>query len=440
MKRLLGLVLAIVLLSSVVVYAQGNVAISNNQNNAKYDPITLTIPINCYGSSEILLPSDLDIKTIDGISVSKGSRYIPAAIEIDDGILTITPSGYFEHNQDYSIKIFTNTKRYIIPVKASNYQVTTSYDGTIIKIPPNKEKGFNFPYYIYLPEQIETTKSVKKRLIVEPNNTGSVSDLIEYHDEWAQRMVASNGGPGHYAAYKLKYPFMVPVFPRPLTNWWEGYTHALDKGAMMLEGEAERLDLQLIAMIDDAKKVLTKMGYKMESKVFMTGFSASGQFTNRFATLHPEVVKAIAMGNLTMFPTAKLNGVTLNYPWGIADIKDYTGKDFNKKEYDKIAQFCYIGDQDQNDQPYNVDFGISEEETKAVNDLFGNDFGIPKWERKWKFVQQLGYDKSIQFNVYKGVGHSMSDNILEDILTFFKANNGDKIVKIKAHTNAYGNN
>lgn len=436
MKRFIGVVLSLILLSSVVVYAQGNTTSSNNKNSS-YETVSIPIPVNCYGPSDIPLPTGLDSKVIEGISISNGSTFVPTAIEINDGVITITPSDYFEYNQEYSLKIFTSTKRYNIPVKALNYQVETIYDGTVIKIPPKKGSGFNFPYYIYLPDDIEKSKTQKKRLIVEPNNTGTVSDLLEYHDESASRMIASNGGPGHYAAYNLKYSFLVPVFPRPMTNWWEAYTHALDKGAMLLEGESERLDLQLMAMIEDAKKVLSKMGYKMESKVFMTGFSASGQFTNRFATLHPEVVKAIAVGNFTMYPTAKLNGVTLNYPWGIADIKDYTGKEFNKAEYDKIAQFCYVGDQDQNDQPYKVDFGISEEETKSVNDLFGYDNGIPKWNRKWKFIQQLGYDKSIQFNTYKGIGHGISDNILKDVMAFFKANNGDKIEKINAHTNAF---
>jgi hypothetical protein len=437
MRRLLALVLTIALLFSFVVFAQGNAATPTPKTTSADNKASQPIPINCFESSEIPLPEGLKIKEIEGISMSKGSDFIPVKIEINEEALIITPTEYFEYDQEYSVKIFAGTKKYDIKVKAVDYQTTLSYDGIIIKVPPKKESGFNFPYYIYLPEDMEKSKTQKKRLIVEPNNTGSVSDLLGYHDEAAKRMIESNGAPGHYAAYNLKYPFMVPVFPRPMTNWWEAYTHALDRGAMMLEGEAERLDLQLLAMIKDANKILTKMGYKMESKIFMTGFSASGQFTNRFATLHPEVVKAIAVGNFTMYPTAKLNGVTLNYPWGIADIKKYTGKEFNKTEYDKIAQFCYIGDQDQNDQPYNVDFGTTEEETKAVNDLFGYDYGVTKWNRKWKFVQQLGYDKSIQFHTYKGIGHSVSDNILKDIYEFFKANNGDKIVKIKAHTNAF---
>ncbi|HHY64333.1 MAG TPA: hypothetical protein GX501_04745 [Clostridiaceae bacterium] len=430
MKKLLSLALTLVLLSSVTVFAQGGTTVPNQK---KTEPIS----INCYDPSEIPLPKGLKTNEIEGVSVSKGSSFIPVKIEIDNDVLTITPTEYFEHGKEYTVKIFTGSKKYEIPVKAANFKVISSYDGTIMKIPPKKGSGFNFPYYIYLPENMEKTKSETKRLIVEPNNTGSVSDLLEYHDEAALRMVAANGGPGHYAAYYLNYPFLVPVFPRQATNWWESYTHALDKGAMLLEGEAKRLDLQLMAMIEDARKILSGMGYRIEKKVFMTGFSASGQFTNRFATLHPEIVKAIAVGNFTMYPTAKLNGVTLNYPWGIADIKKYTGKEFNKAEYDKIAQFCYIGDEDQNDQPFNVDYGISEEETKAVNDLFGYDSGVTRWNRKWKFVKQLGYDKSIQFHTYKGIGHGISENILKDVLEFFRVNNGDRIIKIKAHTNAY---
>lgn len=433
MKRLFGLTLAIILLVTNITY----VAAASKSKDSEYITYGISVPIYCYDSSNILLPSDLNVKSIIGISVSKGDAYIQAQIDIYDDFITITPMDYFEHDQEYTIKIFTSNKNHLIMAKAIYYKSEDIYDGKIITISPKSDKGFNFPYYIYLPDGMERTKSDKKRLIVEPNNTGYVSDSNDFHSERAKRDASANGAPGHYAAYELKYPFLVPAFPRPYTNWWESYTHALDKGAMMLEGEAKRLDLQLIAMIEDAKEILGKMGYKMEDKVFMTGFSASGQFVNRFATLHPEKVKAIAVGNFTMYPTAKLNGVTLNYPWGIADIKNYIGTGFNRKEYDKIAQFCYIGDQDQNDRPYNVDYGISEEETKAVNDLFGYDYGVPKWERKWEFVKQLGYDKSIQFHVYKGIGHEISYSMMDDIVAFFKANNGDKIVKITPHSSAY---
>lgn len=431
--KILAFVLSLSLAFEIPSFAKG--ATSNTQGSNTQ--ATKTITINCYGASEIPLPWDLDVKTIEGISVQNKTTFIPVSTEIKNDILVITPIDNFEYKTNYSIKIFTGIKKYVITAKAMNYQVEKTYDGTIIKVPPKRGSGFNYPYFLYLPDNIDMNKTETKRLIVEPNNTGSVTDILGYHQEAAHMAVNANGNPPHKVAYEMGYPFLLPVFPRPYTNFWESYTHALDKGAMLLTGDMKRLDLQLIAMIKDSKKVLSSMGYKLQDKVFMTGYSASGQFTNRFATLHPEIVKAIAVGNFTMYPVDKLNGVTLNYPWGINDIKKLFGITFNKKEYSKIAQYCYIGDLDDHDQPYN-DYGFDSAELKAVNDLFGYDNALPKWDRKWNFIKQIGYDKNIQFNVYKGVGHGYCDNSNADVVEFFKANDGEKIVKIKPHSTANG--
>jgi len=162
MKRILSLVLVSVFLLCSVSYAGDKTAVSNTQNSSGYSTLNLTIPINCYDPSEIPVPSDLDIKSIEGISIVKGSTYIPATIDINNDVITITPADYFEYNQSYTMKIFTKTKHYVIPLKALNFQVIDIDDGTVLKIPPSSEKGFNYPYYIYLPDQIEKQNPKRK--------------------------------------------------------------------------------------------------------------------------------------------------------------------------------------------------------------------------------------------------------------------------------------
>ena len=116
----------------------------------------------------------------------------------------------------------------------------------------------------------------------------------------------------------------MPVFPRPATDW-KIYTHALDRDAMLTDKkEYARFDLQLVAMIDDARARLKKDKLKFDKSVLMTGFSASGMFANRFVFLHPDRVKAAAIGSpggWAIAPVANYKEKTLRYPIGTGDFK-----------------------------------------------------------------------------------------------------------------------
>ncbi len=90
----------------------------------------------------------------------------------------------------------------------------------------------------------------------------------------------------------------------------------------------------------------------MKDKIFITGFSASGTFANRFSLLHPEKIKATASGGINAIaklPVAKLDGKTLNYPLGIGDIKKITGKRVNMKAFINLPKFLFMGELDNND-------------------------------------------------------------------------------------------
>lgn len=131
---------------------------------------------------------------------------------------------------------------------------------------------------------------------------------------------------------------MVPAFPLPAKYNTGGAvnlmnTQALDR-ATLSTGivDLKRLDLQLIAMIDDAIERSSLKGITLERKVLMTGFSASGMFASRFTLLHPERVQAAAIGSpggWPMAPTGEWNGVKLPYPVGVSDLKELVGKEFD---------------------------------------------------------------------------------------------------------------
>lgn len=211
--------------------------------------------------------------------------------------------------------------------------------GELHLISANENKGFNFPYFLFIPEEgLDTTQIT---IIIEPNNTGFPSDNFDDHMNAAKQQ-ASGSQIGNFLSHKLNYPLVVPVFPRPLANW-KIYTHALDRDALLQEGNAiERLDKQLIAIFNDAKMKFTQMGYEVGDTFIMTGFSACASFANRFAIIHPHKVKAYVAGGLNgmlVLPVRQVAGISLPYPIGVSDLYDLTGQQFDLASFQNIPQF-----------------------------------------------------------------------------------------------------
>ena len=289
--------------------------------------------------------------------------------------------------------------------------------------------GFAFPYYLFVPQGIDLDKPV--HLLVEPYNTG-VSGSFKSLDRKSQDLAAAS-----YAtiiARKLKIPLLVPVFPRPGGTQWRLYTHALDRDTLLLkEGELRRIDLQLIKMIDHAQRLLRHNNMKMNEKVFMNGFSASGTFTNRFAILHPKVVRAVATGGVNCiptFPTDHWNDTTMRYPVGIADIKEIADIEFDEVAYKKVSQYIYMGALDDNDTvPYRDAY--DEVDAQLVKKLIGAKMIPDRWNMSQSIYKVL--EIPAQFVTYENTGHQVKSEMIDDIVAFFEANSGDEIVKIVPH-------
>jgi len=290
--------------------------------------------------------------------------------------------------------------------------------GTIIKVDSSPKSGFNYDYYVYLP--YGTKESEFKYILVEPNNGGRVSDNHVVHEKDALSLVKY--GACHKIAQKLKIALLVPVFDRPESNW-RMYTHSLDRDTLMCnEGNLARIDLQLINMIKDLKVKLRNDNIIVNEKVFMSGFSASGSFANRFTALHPEIIKAVAAGGVNcmpIIPTEEFEGRKLIYPIGISDIKDIADIEFNIAEYKKVSQYIYMGNMDKNDTlPYEDAF--SNDERELIISFLGNDMH-ERWERSKEIYMKLNIPA--QMVMYDGVGHEINDKIINDLVEYFKQNN-----------------
>jgi|GEM_PF-2918657 len=263
--------------------------------------------------------------------------------------------------------------------------VKNAFGVDIIQVPADLAKGFYWHYYLSIPK----TLSGPSVLYVAPNNTGWPAIDHTYHDIRARRLLYWETQ--NVFNWQLDAPVLVPSFPRYtqlyLQNLWlDPYS---EHNRIV---ELQRIDLQLIAMIEDAKERLRSIGLSLYDDVLMNGFSASGDFTARFTLLHPEMVRAAAFGGCGgTLPVTEWEGRALSWPEGISNISAITGHPFNIAAYRYVPQFFFVGD--------------------------GDNFDPTDWERARQIYNSVG--TNIELRMYPGVGHQYTDEILADLGNFF---------------------
>ena len=326
-----------------------------------------------------------------------------------------------------------------------------SFEHKFMKINARSDEGFYWDYYLYIPDNLFSQNL--KYMLVEPNNTGTFSDDMKRHEQAAKKIAQRNR-----IAQKLGIPVLVPTFPRPKTikgvsqKGWLYYTHSLDRQTLTIEKDIyKRLDKQLIAMIKHAQNLLKDKNINVKEKVFMFGFSASGTFVNRFAALHPNITKALATGGLNGLPILPIKmkkNKKLYYPVGIYDIKELTGKKFNYKAYKQIPQYIFMGDEDTNDTlPYPAPFNKQQKEIiKEIYNTRPVPIGAQDQKENAKIVVDRFFkakeiyekeDIQAQFVLYKGIGHKVTNYMIEDVVTFLKNNAGNQFNKISPHNSSF---
>ena len=288
-----------------------------------------------------------------------------------------------------------------------------------VRIDAVPKKGFNFPYYLFVPDNVGDVdlKDLSPSLIVIPNNTGKLNDDISFHEDDVRRKIAQIGPV--LASSGVAAPVLVPVFPRPASEN-RIYTHSLDRDTMIVGGkDYRRLDLQLIAMIEDARRRLKEQGVNIADKVVMQGYSASGMFVNRFVFMHPEKVKAAiigAPGGWAIAPVSTYDGKKLTYPAGVADLREVSGKRFDIDRVRKIPMLMVLGAEDTNDA---VPMGDAYD--KRESDLVVTIFGKTPVERWPHTVKLYGQAKlNAEFRLYPATGHQMSPEMRQDMIAFLR--------------------
>jgi predicted esterase len=246
-----------------------------------------------------------------------------------------------------SVKIFMKKVIYILlfvllAFSISPAQIVGDLQDEPVKIEAQPTKGFSYPYYLYVPKAMREVGARKQTqtILVIPNNAGKTDDDFAVHEADAKRKIGQN----KTMTARVNVIILMPVFPRPKTDW-KIYTHALDRDSMLTDKkEYRRFDLQLTAMIDDAREKLKAEKLETDKRVLMFGFSASAMFANRFTFLHPKRVKAaviVSPGGWAIAPAAAYNGKALRYPIGAGGFR----RGFGYKKFAKSSAFHFSGRQ-----------------------------------------------------------------------------------------------
>lgn len=276
------------------------------------------------------------------------------------------------------------------------------YLARVQRFPADPGAGYRADFFLYVSPGARERASAGRpvTLLVQPNNSGTSSDDASVHEKDAWWTGLERRG----VADELGVVLLVPAFVRPGTDW-KIYTHALDRDALTTSREdLARIDLQLLAMVERARATLAGDGLTLEERFLIQGFSASGMFANRFTALHPERVKAAAIGSpggWPIAPLARMGDDELPYPAGVADLEALTGGPFDSATFAAVPQLFVLGSIDDNDS---LDFrdGWDAEPAALVDRLFGTD-PVSRWEGARSAYESAGV--RARFLLVDGVGH-----------------------------------
>ncbi|MFP9191299.1 CARDB domain-containing protein [Natrialbaceae archaeon A-CW1-1] len=270
-------------------------------------------------------------------------------------------------------------------------------------IPADSDFGFNYPYYLYAPP---VEDAFARPILVEPNNTGRSTNNFDIHRESAERLIQY--GTPRRIGDELRVPVLVPVFPRPASDPvdWQHYVHALDTETMEIDsGDLERVDEQLLRMVEHATELLLEQSYPVGEDIIMNGFSASGNFVNRFTALHPDRVRSVTAGGINgtaILPLEEAEGRTLGYHIGIADLESLTGEAFDRDQWQAVDQLVYMGGDDENDTiPYDDAWNPTQREIAL--EVYGEHMQNDRMPYCKSVYEDSGATGRVE--VYPNIGH-----------------------------------
>jgi len=444
MKRLFSLMLVMVMLLSVgtEVFAA----------STGWKDLTVKDRVRYENGNINLKELGINIDEIIGFDILKGNKRDKVNFSLEKDKVEFETE--LKLNTDYRLRVITENDKINVNFKTEDLPVIKETgDVIVVKVPAMPEKGFKWPYYLRIPsnEYKEFNKSIKRYLMVDMLNT---QERIEGGERLTKFRMEENFLLSVNVAEELWAPLIIPLIPR--SNAYYNvidkgvedenlvYEHQLDRDTVFLKelmkdkviGEQIKLsyqdkgydindfldiDKQVLSMIDHAIEYLNKYDHKVENKVMWNGFSASGEFANRFTLFYPHRVKAMASGGAmagTIIPLETYKGENLIYPIGIYEYEKITGRKFDLVEQNKVAKLTYMGELDNDDTlMYSDTYGKVERE--IIKKLFGSEIKS-RTKNTLQVYKQAGGKGA--FVYVKDTGHWASPQIITYLIQFFKDN------------------
>lgn len=275
------------------------------------------------------------------------------------------------------------------------------------------EKGINISSIVAVP----LIENISINMIFEANNMESEknSDILSQGIDTLRRLsILTQEEPGI---------IVVPLIP----SYKDApYFQQLSKECFDLPKDdlLYRVDEQIVRMITKTKNmVLNEFGINLDNKIFLNGYSSSGVFAQRFSLLYPEVIDAVCIGGAS--GSIPVPSDDLNYPLGVKDYEELTGKKFNFEQYKDIKFRYYVGeyetvkksnsrcDEDGRNAPmHDMSYfarSVPVEVGKKQRELFGKDM-FERANRTIQVLKSLGLN--IEHHIIKGRGHNNYNDVV----------------------------
>lgn len=275
------------------------------------------------------------------------------------------------------------------------------------------ENCINIPSIVAIP----LVEKVSKNIIFEANNMESEksSDILEQGINTLGRL--------SILTYEEPGVIMVPLIPSyknyPYLQQLSRECFDLSKNDLLY-----RVDEQIVRMINKTKNMVSsEFGVRLSDKIFLNGYSSSGVFAQRFSLLHPEVIDAVCIGGAS--GSIPVPSDVLNYPLGVKDYEELTGKKFNFEQYKDIKFRYYVGeyetvkksnsrcDEDGRNAPmHDMSYfarSVPVEVGKKQRELFGKDM-FERANRAIQVLKSLGLN--IEHHIIKGRGHNNYSDVV----------------------------
>ena len=183
-------------------------------------------------------------------------------------------------------------------------------------------------------------------ILVETYNSGGKE--ADRYSENVEDAITDKGNPieRFYADFITDFPVVIPIVP---------CLKGMPDFQQMSVDSVKNFQIQKMVKecIDSAKMKIEQItGKKVQDKIFLSGYSASGVFAQRFALVYPELINRVLIGGAV--GTIPVPSKKIKFPIGIQDYIELFGREFDSNTYKQIQFAYYVGEKEA-EEPGNFD-------------------------------------------------------------------------------------